>query len=307
MEIERNMSGNDMNDLSSFGGTVVGGVYEIEDVCMKSQQDQIGYDLLKFDPPDVPRQDIYVPQLKSQPIQFCTTGSASKTYMIMEESQKAADILEMQQDSNTQSYVMQLSSMDHVTVAYSPRKSGSYAEEISADPETATQEIFDNYREISGVSYATIASFPMWGVKSRYLDGNIYCTPYSGKNQYGPTYSMEMDGPNSLSVQRKYEGIMSSGEKIYLKYRDIRKDSGGKVPYQKVEQFIPVNSNDHGKSRHKSQLFSVRLRNTGVEDLQGEIAERIRMDITNAVTRIAEKVCPAQTQLLDVRFGEEES
>ena len=92
----------------------------------------------------------------------------------------------------------------------------------------------------------------MAGVDSRYVDGNVYCTMYSGKNQYGATYSTEMDGENSLSVQRRYGGIMSCGDKIYLKYYDVGKDSGGKLPYQKIEQFIPVNCNDHGRSYHKS-------------------------------------------------------
>ena len=55
VEIERNMSGSDINTLSSRNdGYMVGGVYEIEDVCMKSHQDQIGYDIVKFDPQQTP-------------------------------------------------------------------------------------------------------------------------------------------------------------------------------------------------------------------------------------------------------------
>lgn len=302
IEIERNMSGNSLNALSSKSGVVMG-AYEIEDVCMKSQQDQVGYGKVKFDPEKYPMQDIYVPQISSQPIQFCTTGSATKTYMVMEESEHAADILGIVQDESTQSYNMQLSTLDHVTVAYKEREAGrTYAETISSDPETGIQDVFDDVREIKGVKYATIASFPMFGVESEYLDGNVYCIPYSGKNQYGATYSMEMDGPDALSVQRKYEGILSQGDRIYLKYSDV----GSPTPYQKIEQFIPVNYNDHGKSKHKSQLFSVRLRNTGVEDIEdSDLRERIRSEITNAVSRIANRVCPAQTQLLDVRFGGE--
>ena len=98
---------------------------------------------------------------------------------------------------------------------------------------------------------------------------------------------------------------MSSGNKIYLKYRDIASDSGDTLPYQKIEQFIPVNNNDHGRSFHKSQLFSVGIRNTEIENIEdSDVADRIRTDITNAVFRMAEKVCPAQTQLIDVRFGD---
>lgn len=301
IELERNMPGNSLNALSSDGG-IVYGAYEIEDVCMKSHQDQVGYGRIKFDPDSYPMQDVYVPQISSQPIQFCAPGSSVKTYMVMEESVKAADVLGIVQDENTQSYTMEISSVDHVTVAYKEREDGkTYAQMVSGDVGSGIQDLFDDYREIPGVKYATIASFPMEGVASEYLDGNVYCIPYSGKNQYGATYSMEMGGPDELSVQRKYEGILSQGDRIYLKYRDV----GSGTPYQKVEQFIPVNYNDHGRSNHKSQLFSVRIRNTGIEEVEDdEIRERIMTDVTNAVSRIANRVCPAQTQLFDVRFGD---
>ena len=106
---------------------------------MKSHQDQLGYDILKFDPPNLPRQDIYVPQISSQPIQFCSTGSSVKTYMIMEETENAADILWMEQDRSTQAYTMELSTIKHETVAYKPKDPGStYASMVSSDPETAS-------------------------------------------------------------------------------------------------------------------------------------------------------------------------
>ena len=139
VELERNIEGGWLNRLSATEtGERVLGAYEIEDVCMKSQNDQVGYGRVKFDNPNTPRQDTYIPQIHSQPIQFCATGSSTKTYMVMEESEKMADILGMVQDDDTNSYVMQLSSKEHVTVAYSPRKSGeTYAQMISSDPETS--------------------------------------------------------------------------------------------------------------------------------------------------------------------------
>ena len=236
---------------------------------------------------------MYVPQISSQPIQFCKVDSSNKTYMVLEESEKAQDLLRQVPIDEMDSYRMKLSTMDHVTVAYRERDGESYAGELSSDPDSL-QGIFDGVREIEGIKYTPIISFPMDGIDSRYEDGNVYGTIYSGKNQYGPTYSMEMGGPDRLSCTRKYVGIISSGDKVYLKYHDMR--DGGGVPYQKIEQFVPVNCNDHGKSQHKSQFFSVKVKNTGIGSSgDDEILGRIRQDITNAVFKIAENVCPAQT------------
>lgn len=90
---------------------------------------------------------MYVPQISSQPIQFCKVDSSNKTYMVLEESEKAQDLLRQVPIDEMDSYRMKLSTMNHVTVAYRERDGGSYAGELSSDPESL-QGIFDGVREI---------------------------------------------------------------------------------------------------------------------------------------------------------------
>jgi len=60
--------------------------------------------------------------------------------------------------------------------------------------------------------------------------------------------------------------------------------------------------------RHKSNLFSIKIKNSGLEQERNEtyndLAEKMRKDITNNIFKFTSNICPANTQLFDVYYTE---
>lgn len=162
---------------------------------------------------------------------------------------------------------------------------------------------------------------------TRYDTGDTYGDFILAKNHLNPCYSMDMDSYGRIKNCRTYCGAHKSNQYIVLKYYD---DSGYRyaggtpsrkngarldmlpdgrpstLPYQKVEFLQNVNhSAEGGRTFHKSNLFSVRVRGTGLNSVQSdpnteEKAELIKTDIRRMVREIAENICPANTQLFNV-------
>lgn len=142
-----------------------------------------------------------------------------------------------------------------------------------------------------------------------------------------------MSSVSSITECREYCGIGEFNDNLYLKYYDranfdavssvsdkanrmdelIMKNSGAVVyPFQKVEMYLP--NSFKLAATHKSNLFSVKIKNKGIESLikdestGGDIETRERLfgvlkkDIKNACKRIAELAAPANTQFFDVFF-----
>ena len=67
----------------------------------------------------------------------------------------------------------------------------------------------------------------------------------------------------------------------------------------------PVKSQQLKNSRHKSNFFSVRLRDTGLGEAESASAAAVRSEIENAVKKITDALSPANTQLFEVQFKED--
>lgn len=174
-----------------------------------------------------------------------------------------------------------------------------------------------------------------------------YRRMHTAKSAYDPLYSMRLSSVDSIERWRDYCGFGVAGGKPYLKFYDrlayysttpsvsaisgdvlniatisSNAETGSRfdsrtVPYQKIEMIYP--SDYTADAKHKSNLFSVTILDTGIGELDQRIkdkeikddsgnirraVDRLKMDITNAVFEIAQNVSPANTQLFNVKFGD---
>lgn len=166
---------------------------------------------------------------------------------------------------------------------------------------------------------------------TKYETGDLYGHFMIGKNMYNSLYSMEMSSSSTLSCCRTYCGIQNSQNKVLLKYYDDmdyveqakdgdgnstmrgqRRYADGEVPYQKVEFLYPTAVTKQNK--HKSNLFSLKLKDTGLDDesveaarqsgvaIDQELVEKIKCDISNGIRALADTIAPANTQLFKTYF-----
>jgi len=137
---------------------------------------------------------------------------------------------------------------------------------------------------------------------------------------------MDMPDGNTLTNSRQYCGIGTCADKMYLKYYDnveytslcslydenniisnyVMDGKQKKYSYQKIETVESINR-FKSNIKHKSNLYSVALRNTGLntqyEDSKtNEKIEKLKNDIKNNIRDIAKKMCPVETQLFDIYF-----
>lgn len=80
-----------------------------------------------------------------------------------------------------------------------------------------------------------------------------------------------------------------------------------KLPYQKIE--IPMEFKTRSSNRHKSYFFSINIDDISIEKDEKEdgsksLQYKIKSDISRAIRDIAQNICPVETQLYDVKFGE---
>lgn len=160
-----------------------------------------------------------------------------------------------------------------------------------------------------------------------YSNGDIFGYFTLCKNMYDSLYSMHMDNLSSICKCRSYCDIQSNGNTIALKYYDDldyyfspsedvayakQLSSSSTIsklyPYQKVEILQPIN---FGKLiHHKSNLFSLKISNSGLDeqslknydDEQRIIAEQMKKDIANSIKALANSIAPANTQLFATYF-----
>ena len=158
----------------------------------------------------------------------------------------------------------------------------------------------------------------------KYENGDIYGNTFrTVKNTLNSLYSMDMTDSNTIQNCREYCGIGICGEFAFLKFYDNivytnnsnntqrdkqmnSNESGKRYPYQKVEILSQLNTSIV-EAKHKANVFSVvlkntKLNNTSKEDRSNELRQKIMKDITNFITDIAKKVCPANTHLFNVEF-----
>ena len=192
----------------------------------------------------------------------------------------------------------------------------------------------DRYRH-GGVKYGYVLDIDQSDTSFRYEDGSVRGQAIPTKSSFGQLYSQTQSSVNVLQGMRKYIGIGSTGGAVYLKYYDNLQysrssyeekngtqrthDSGPTqtvIPFQKVES-LKFTRNE-SIVRHKSNLFSINLTKTGLEDgyvkdlnecrrndEEPGLPNVMKTEIQNAIREIVQNITPANTQLFKVFFKED--
>ena len=199
-------------------------------------------------------------------------------------------------------------------------------------------DIFTPNKSMDGIKYNYMVVVDQQDIPSKYEVGDIYAQQIdSGKNAYDALYSMDvnhsdMNGTTTDNC-REYRGVFTDGQHVFLKYYDnasyyqisaqnkndiqriaMHQREEKKYPFQKIETYLP--NNFETRCKHKSNLFSIKISNKNIEDLvnldenvgrdekeQGKVLyDQIHKEIKNAIGKIAENICPVNTQFFDVYF-----
>lgn len=156
--------------------------------------------------------------------------------------------------------------------------------------------------------------------------GTIRGNTFLGKNDFDATYSMNQKSVENLDHTRNYIGIGNVGNRLFLKYYDEtsyegtkqEKQENGITPivsnkvspttnsYQNVEVLDSAVSFASNHANHKSNLYSIIIRNSGISpEATPALAEKmdvIKAQVSNVVRKITENLAPAHTQLFNVKF-----
>ena len=346
-EFETNSPGHDFNSPASFtldNSDLTYPTYDILDICIKSSRSR-SYN------PNVPgnvisenakthcNDDAYF-ALSSNPIQICQhngnayllTQPLTKTpYMLKTD---AISNIEQNKDNMSSQHKFHLEQEDIQTYFYAnSSQQKSNGDNIEND--------FEAYRKVSGVKYNFVLAIdqslnPVMANQINdnttiYFNGDIYGQFFAAKNMYNSLYSMQMANANRMQCCRLYIGMQSMANGLALKFYDntdyvISANADGEltatasdhseyIPYQKVETFIPNKMNVN--AMHKSNLFSIKLQDTGLDDVsinqtklqnpsleatRKKLAERIKKDIANGIQALVDSIAPANTQLFKTYY-----
>ena len=192
--------------------------------------------------------------------------------------------------------------------------------------------------KITGISSNTLFEIP-GNMYTDYSSGSMYATTVKCKTEFNAIYSMQHDSRNNnvLTNCRRYSGIYSCNNQLYLKFSDIERykhksqnditngdftytsisvETDGIVnPTTQVEQIEFIQNINRGAtpSNHKSSLYSLRLVSPDLEKIHpadgssdekiaevNNIRENVRQEVKNMIRSLAERVAPANTQLFSV-------
>lgn len=168
--------------------------------------------------------------------------------------------------------------------------------------------------DLDNIQYNMLYEIP-GNIYNDYQSGNIAANTYKTKNQYSSTYDMMHTNGNILTNARQYIGIGSCGKQVFLKYTDdLKYENASSTPtqssgslldrltYEKVELIDQMNRFKK-LIGHSTNLYSL-LVYTNLLDKTNLPNEKdrnlIEHEIQNNVRLIAEKLVPAQAQLLSV-------
>lgn len=307
-------------------------MYDIIDVHIKCAYKSINSNLKKFDA-DITgkREDIYLPQLKSDPIEFCQVQN--NAFMLTEATNIESGILKSslyKQRSTRETKRTYNVLIDHDSIkTYLYKKDQNGNIDIQNTPQS----------NLIGIEYNNIIEFPQNDIKVGYSEGNEYGYFTRGKNILDSQYSMNIKKEdNNLSVYncRNYIGINQfGGDQLYYKFYDnisyeglstgvnsvvsmnkVDKNEFPIVSYQKIEtSYINKYSSTN---LHKTGFFSIKLMNTELgqyenvsdnilsantlEYEQKKLYSQIMQDIRGAIKEIVENLQPAHTQLYKITF-----
>lgn len=193
--------------------------------------------------------------------------------------------------------------------------------------------IFDIKRVLSVLDYNYFIEFPNSTIQNTYSNGEIKCNFAVTKNPYDINYNMNIESSYNVIDSRQYCGIDYCGGLLYLRFRDnvkytvlssaieqekdkfaadkvkltvTKEQPQTSYTYQHIEvikSFDRFDASD-ASTGHKSTLFSVQLNDIGLNKstIDETVKAKLRRTITNNIQKIAEKICPAHTQLFNVYF-----
>lgn len=206
---------------------------------------------------------------------------------------------------------------------------------------TRISSVFSPSRNLSGINYNYLIELPLGTIQNKYEKGYIQCDMAVTKCPHNYLYSIDISSDDyNIEDCREYVNIGACGDLAYLTYRtNVRYDNSKKVinyydnlnteydslsnevidyeesrqqakdtyTYQHVEVIESINRFDGSlanTSGHKSSLFSIRLNDTGLNEstVNDTTKQMLRQNIANNIRKIAEKICPANTQLFNVYF-----
>ena len=309
-------------------------LYDAKDLMYKSPIDKVNKENEVL--PETDRKvDIYAPRQDEDPIGFCnfddrtilitSGGSSGPRYIDTSFRETRGGLL-----GKSTSYTTKIAEKRRNEYSYPVPSSllstatsyGEYLSSLSAETEEAYlsgfYEIFRQDVSNLGVRCQNVLDVEQSVEPLDFRSGNAYATSNPVKAIYDGTYTTE-GGNFDLSSAREYVGIMESGGNVYLKFRDdvgyptgVSPEEGDvetvnpepsirKYSYQKIERYNPTKV--ASTARHKSNLFSVRILNSGIGDgNQDDGLSSLRLDIENAVREIVRNISPVNTQLFKVYF-----
>lgn len=312
-------------------------------------------DLISNTPPQSPTTHMYM-TLEDYPVDFCqcnndaillTQLTTKSPYMLCSDAR--LDI----RDTSSQSHKFSLQQNSIQTCLYANKANQDrVAAAFQNGSISSVADDFKQYAKVDGVNYNYIVEMDQSQKETIYFNGDVFGRFYLGKNLYNSLYTTQMVSQYQFARCREYCGIIPAGYghkndstrtspgNIVLKYYDrIRYTftqvdrskvdydygttkgyvDGGAYPYQKVEYFIPQNfaGELNGKAKHKSNLFSIKISNSGLDDLYQQsyrasnaalqktrdaLVNRIKTDISNGVKQLVDSIAPANTQLFKTMF-----
>lgn len=310
-------------------------IYDIKDVSIKSAQN-IFYKNTKIDADDT-YMNIYAPEFTSNPVEFCQVnyGSIGDTFLLTPSTnlntyRLTSSLLKNKSNKKygekyTVYHDMQLESDHNELLMYNslPMNGCETFSEMLSTQNIDPIQIFEPTKVIFNTQKNYILKFPISDIVTDYEGGNVHADIYPCKNHLNSTYDIEINN-EQLNHNRKYCGLNKSGNDIYLKYYDnvnydliyngvenglsvlnAVQDATNSLPYQKIESFKKTTFTN--KKKHKSNLFSVRIKDlvdiSEVTDKENDVKNKIREELYISIQDIVKNVCPVNTQLFKVYFG----
>lgn len=316
---------------------------DILDLCIKSQfsqdnnfnvpqnMDEFGIehnnDQNNNNKDNIPKNNTYI-VLDNYPIDLCQCNGDA--FLMTQLTTKTPYMVKSNSDENMQNNPYQFSSHEF-SLCQDQIQTHLFA---GSDERTGNvDKAFDVCKDVREMQYNYVVDIDQNKNNTNYFNGDIFGNGFLCKNMYNSTYSTEMPSEYQIKNCRQYCGIQPvCGNSLVLKYYDnvnyqLANTDGNQYnaissqsayPYQKVEYFIPNKFSVEAK--HKSNLFSIKLEKTGLDDLSMEqnklddpnkeklrkaYAERIKRDIANGVKSLVDSIAPANTQLFKTYFVNE--
>lgn len=185
-----------------------------------------------------PYVDIYAPAMKQGPLKFCEANGFS--YMLLAATREAPQYLNAYlNDSNDNSFYMQLSSRKLKTYAYEPlaamneelisngtvlSASGTYGSLLSSagySVDEAMSKMFQPKTSYRDILYNYILDFDQSNYSLDYDAGDIYAKNINiAKNIYNSLYTIDMPDADTVEDAREYCSIGAMSNNVFLTYID---------------------------------------------------------------------------------------